>query len=64
MMVMGINSIVDYASRIAAFCFRPISSADEFGFTKWEIGFHRCLPRKRGAAGRTRVRQPDQGDFR
>jgi hypothetical protein len=43
MMVMGINSVVDYPARIAVLCFRPISSGEKIDFAEQEIGFHRCL---------------------
>ncbi|HET7889073.1 MAG TPA: hypothetical protein VFL62_22830 [Bradyrhizobium sp.] len=33
------NSVVDYGIRIAALCFRPISSGDEIDFAGPEIGF-------------------------
>ena len=39
----GTNSVVDYATKIAALCFRPISSGDEIDFDSPEIGFRRCL---------------------
>jgi hypothetical protein len=39
MMVMGINSIVDYPASIAALCFRPVSRRQEFDFLGKEIGF-------------------------
>lgn len=35
----GINSLVDYATTIAALCFRPVSSGDEIDFAGRENGF-------------------------
>src|SRR5579859_555396 len=58
----GTNSVVDYPRRIAALCFRPISSADEFDFRKREIGFCSCFPGKR-AAGRAGAGTTCQGQF-
>jgi hypothetical protein len=39
----GTNSVVDYATKIAVLCFRPISSGEEIDFDGPEFGFRRCL---------------------
>jgi hypothetical protein len=36
----GTNSIVDYLAKIAALCFRRISSGYEIDFADAKIGFH------------------------
>jgi hypothetical protein len=41
----GTNSVVDYATKIAALCFRLVSSGTKIDFDGPEIGFRRC-PRK------------------
>jgi hypothetical protein len=57
MMLMEINSVVDYPTKIAAFCFRLISSAEKIDFVGPEIGFGR---RFAGDSG-DRTRPPEDG---
>jgi hypothetical protein len=54
----GINSIVDYATKIAGLCFKSISSGDEIDFVGRENGFGRCLKAdvRPGLAGTRRFR--------